>query len=80
MRYYDVPVNQSISTEANRGLTFYTSRTAYKIISYLVAKCVAEVGYLCVIVLSFYVGVSNLLLKARVEGYEGLIFLLAYRV
>jgi hypothetical protein len=23
MRFYDVPVNQSVPTEANRGLTFY---------------------------------------------------------
>jgi hypothetical protein len=25
MRFYDVPVNQSVPTEANRGLTSYTS-------------------------------------------------------
>jgi hypothetical protein len=56
------------------------SRKAYKAVSYLVAKCVAEVGYLRVIVLSFCVGVGNLFLKARVEGYEGLVFSLAYRV
>jgi hypothetical protein len=24
MRFYDVPVNQSVPTEANRGLTSYT--------------------------------------------------------
>jgi hypothetical protein len=28
MRFHDVPVNQSVPTEANRGLTSYTSREA----------------------------------------------------
>jgi hypothetical protein len=26
MRFYDVPVNQSVPTEANRGLTSYNSK------------------------------------------------------
>jgi hypothetical protein len=56
------------------------SRTAYEIISYLVTKCVIEVRYLYVIILSFYVSVGNLFLKVRVEGYKGLVFSLAYRV
>ena len=57
-----------------------TSRKAYKVVSYLVTKCIIEIGYLRVIILSFYVSVSNFLFKVRVEEYEGLIFLLAYRV
>jgi hypothetical protein len=56
------------------------SGKAYKAVSYLIAEYVAEVGYLRVIVLSFSVGVGNLLLRAKVEGYEGIVFSLAYRV
>jgi hypothetical protein len=30
MRFYDVPVNQSVPTEANRGLTFYTRSLTFR--------------------------------------------------
>jgi hypothetical protein len=30
MRFYDVPVNQSVPTEANRGLTSYSIHSVYK--------------------------------------------------
>jgi hypothetical protein len=56
------------------------SRKAYQAVSHLVAECIAEVGYLCVIVSSFCVGVGNLFLKTKVEEYEGLVFSLAYRL
>jgi hypothetical protein len=46
------------------------SRAAYEIVSYLVTKSVAYIGYLCVIILLFYISVSDLLLKARIEGYK----------
>jgi hypothetical protein len=56
------------------------SRVAYKIISYLVTKSVAYIRYLYVIILPFYISVSDLLLKARIEGYKSFVFLLAYSV
>jgi hypothetical protein len=56
------------------------SRVAYEIISYLVTKRVAYIEYLCVIILIFYISVSDLLLRARIEGYKSFVFSLVYSV
>jgi hypothetical protein len=39
MRFYDVPVNQSVPTEANRGLTSYTVCVAASNLVMVVLQC-----------------------------------------
>jgi hypothetical protein len=54
MRVYNVPVNQSVLTEANRGLTSYTFGTSGILFEFL-----CQVYYDCLLLLLNFDGISK---------------------